>query len=161
MKGFAQWEKYLLFEDNAGLSDAIVSYLEVDGHKVVLFEPHFRGLRSGEDGPADLIILDVMLPDGDGFMLARRIRKISTTPILFLTPAPRNPTVSPGSSRADVVCVKPFSMRELVLRVRSINRQDHCCGSASADCRSYVDVGGQLGRVSYLGDGWRAPCRQP
>jgi DNA-binding response OmpR family regulator len=113
--------KVFVVEDNAGLSDAIVSYLEVDGHKVVLFDRLSGVYEAVKMAQPDLIVLDVMLPDGDGFMLARRIRKISTTPILFLTArSSESDRITGFEIGADDYVVKPFSMRELVLRVRSI-----------------------------------------
>src|SRR3989339_827699 len=113
--------KIFVVEDNAGLSDAIVSYLEVDGHKVVLFDRISGVYEAVKMAQPDLIVLDVMLPDGDGFMLARRIRKITTTPILFLTArSSESDRITGFEIGADDYVVKPFSMRELVLRVRSI-----------------------------------------
>ncbi len=113
--------KVFVIEDNAGLSDAIVSYLEVDGHTVVLFDKISGVYEAVKMGQPDLIVLDVMLPDGDGFMLARRIRKVSSTPILFLTArSSESDRITGFEIGADDYVVKPFSMRELVLRVRSI-----------------------------------------
>ena len=113
--------KVFVVEDNAGLSDAIVSYLEVDGHKVVLFDRISGVYEAVKMAQPDLMVLDVMLPDGDGFMLARRIRKISSTPILFLTArSSESDRITGFEIGADDYVVKPFSMRELVLRVRSI-----------------------------------------
>ncbi len=113
--------KVFVVEDNAGLSDAIVSYLEVDGHSVVLFDRISGVYEAVKMGQPDLIVLDVMLPDGDGFMLARRIRKVSNTPILFLTArSSESDRITGFEIGADDYVVKPFSMRELVLRVRSI-----------------------------------------
>lgn len=69
----------------------------------------------------DLIILDVMLPDGDGFHLARKIKQQHDIPILFLTArTSESDRITGFEIGADDYVVKPFSMRELVLRVRSI-----------------------------------------
>ena len=113
--------KVFVVEDNAGLSEAIVSYLQVDGHTVVLFERVTGVLEAVRMGKPDLVILDVMLPDGDGFLLARRIKKESGTPILFLTArSSESDRITGFEIGADDYVVKPFSMRELVLRVRML-----------------------------------------
>jgi DNA-binding response OmpR family regulator len=113
--------RIFVVEDNAGLSDAIVSYLEVDGHHVVLFDRISGVLESARMAVPDLIILDVMLPDGDGFHLARKIKQQHDIPILFLTArTSESDRITGFEIGADDYVVKPFSMRELVLRVRSI-----------------------------------------
>lgn len=113
--------KIFVVEDNTALSEAIVSYLEVDGHTVTLFERISGVLEAVRLGAPDLIILDVMLPDGDGFRLGRQIKKESDTPILFLTArSSESDRITGFELGAEDYVVKPFSMRELVLRVRSI-----------------------------------------
>ncbi|WP_422481048.1 response regulator transcription factor [Pleomorphochaeta sp. DL1XJH-081] len=113
--------KIFVVEDNAGLLDAIGSYLEVEGHKVVSFDRIAGVYEAAKMGFPDLMILDVMLPDGDGFHLARRIKKDNDIPILFLTArTSESDRITGFEIGADDYVVKPFSMRELVLRVRSI-----------------------------------------
>lgn len=113
--------KIFVVEDNQGLSDAIISYLEVDGHTPILFERALGLQEAIQVGTPDLILLDVMLPDGDGFQLARRIRKNSAIPIIFLTArTSESDRITGFELGADDYIVKPFSMRELVLRVRSV-----------------------------------------
>jgi DNA-binding response OmpR family regulator len=113
--------KIFVVEDNAGLSDAIVSYLEVDGHRVVLFDRISGVLEAVRMAVPDLLVLDVMLPDGDGFHLARKIKQDQDIPILFLTArSSESDRITGFEIGADDYVVKPFSMRELVLRVRSI-----------------------------------------
>jgi two-component system phosphate regulon response regulator PhoB len=70
----------------------------------------------------DLIVLDVMLPDGDGFLLARRIRAAGhRMPILFLTArASESDRITGFEVGADDYVVKPFSPKELVLRIKAI-----------------------------------------
>mgnify|MGYP001056834464 CR=1 FL=1 len=113
--------KIFVVEDNSGMLEAIVSYLEVEGHTVVPFDRISGVYDAARMGNPDLIVLDVMLPDGDGFHLARRIRKEHDTPILFLTARnSESDRITGFEIGADDYVVKPFSMRELVLRVRSI-----------------------------------------
>ena len=113
--------KIFVVEDNSSLSEAIVSYLEVEGHSVVLFERMTGVLDAVRMVQPSLIILDVMLPDGDGFLLARKIKKESDVPVLFLTArASESYRITGFEFGADDYVVKPFSMRELILRVRKI-----------------------------------------
>lgn len=113
--------RIFVVEDNAGLNEAVVSYLEVDGHHVVSFDRLGGVFDAVRMAVPDLIILDVMLPDGDGFHLARKIRQQHDIPILFLTArSSESDRVTGFEIGADDYVVKPFSMRELVLRVRSI-----------------------------------------
>lgn len=113
--------KIFVVEDNAGLLDAIGSYLEVEGHKVVSFDRIAGVYEAAKMGLPNLIILDVMLPDGDGFHLARKIKREHDIPILFLTArTSESDRITGFEIGADDYVVKPFSMRELVLRVRSI-----------------------------------------
>lgn len=110
-----------MVEDNAGLLEAVVSYLEVDGHTVVSFERLSGVLEATRMAVPDLIILDVMLPDGDGFHLARKIKREQDIPILFLTArSSESDRITGFEIGADDYVVKPFSMRELVLRVRTL-----------------------------------------
>lgn len=113
--------KIFVVEDNAGLLEAVVSYLEVDGHTVVSFERLSGVLEATRMAVPDLIILDVMLPDGDGFHLARKIKREQDIPILFLTArSSESDRITGFEIGADDYVVKPFSMRELVLRVRTL-----------------------------------------
>lgn len=113
--------KVFVVEDNAGLLDAVVSYLEVEGHTVVPFDRISGVFEAAHMGVPDLIILDVMLPDGDGFHLARKIKREQDIPILFLTArSSESDRITGFEIGADDYVVKPFSMRELVLRVRSL-----------------------------------------
>lgn len=113
--------KIFVVEDNAGLLEAVVSYLEVDGHTVVSFERLSGVLEATRMAVPDLIILDVMLPDGEGFHLARKIKREQDIPILFLTArSSESDRITGFEIGADDYVVKPFSMRELVLRVRTL-----------------------------------------
>ena len=113
--------KIFVVEDNVGLADAVASYLEIEGHTVVRFE-RLSGLAEAiRISNPDLLVLDVMLPDGDGFIFARKLRKESKVPILFLTArSSESDRITGFEIGADDYVVKPFSMRELVLRIRSI-----------------------------------------
>jgi len=83
--GVPAMARIFVVEDNESLREAVCSYLRLNDHEIVEF-PRIGGvLEAIETKPPDLIVLDVMLPDGDGFLLARKIRKDHAVPIIFLT----------------------------------------------------------------------------
>ncbi|MDC7246609.1 MAG: response regulator transcription factor [Sphaerochaetaceae bacterium] len=113
--------KIFVVEDNAGLSEAIISYLSIEGHNPILFDRVNGVVEAAAMAQPDLIILDVMLPDGNGFNIARKIKEEADIPIMFLTArSSESDRITGFELGADDYVVKPFSMRELVLRVRSL-----------------------------------------
>ena len=113
--------RLFVVEDNESLAEALKGYLEIEGHEVTHFD-RLQGVQQAlQMNTPDLLILDVMLPDGDGFLFARRLKKNSTVPMLFLTArSSESDRITGLELGADDYVVKPFSMREFVLRVRSI-----------------------------------------
>lgn len=118
--------RIFVVEDNDGLRETIASYLRLDDHSVTCF-----GKLAGLDEAIrmqkpDLIILDVMLPDGDGFHFARRLRSGDHTPIVFLTArTSESDRITGFEVGGDDYVVKPFSNKELMLRVRALLRRVH------------------------------------
>jgi DNA-binding response OmpR family regulator len=114
----------VVVEDNEQIREAVSSYLRLDGHDVREFGRVAGVLEAVKMKNPDLLILDVMLPDGDGFRLAKRIRERSAVPILFLTArASESDRITGFEIGGDDYVVKPFSPKELALRVRSILRR--------------------------------------
>ncbi|NLM00988.1 MAG: response regulator transcription factor [Treponema sp.] len=112
-------------EDNDAIRELIVTYLELEGYKIHSFNKVQGVLDAFAFKQPDLIILDVMLPDGNGFSLAKTIvQKYPETPFLFLTARESESDRITGLELgADDYIVKPFSPRELVLRVNTILRR--------------------------------------
>jgi DNA-binding response OmpR family regulator len=131
----------VLVEDNDSIREAVASYLRLEEMEVLEFG-RLRGvLEAVRMRNPDLIILDVLLPDGDGFELARRIRSSFDIPILFLTArTAESDRITGFEVGGDDYVVKPFSPRELTLRVRSILR------------RTVPRPGGESGRWELDGD---------
>ena len=117
-------ERVLLIEDDSRLSDMVGEYLGKAGFQVVHAESGARGLALHGREPSDVVILDLMLPDGDGLDICRQIRARSDTPILMLTargdPMDRVVGLEMG---ADDYLPKPFEPRELLARLRAILRR--------------------------------------
>jgi DNA-binding response OmpR family regulator len=136
--------RIFVVEDNEALREAVCSYLRLNDHEIVEF-PRIGGvLEAVETKPPDLIVLDVMLPDGDGFLLARRIRKSQEVPIIFLTAkATESDRITGFELGADDYVVKPFSPKELSLRVEAVLRRSGSGGAKPAAPMSWV-LGKQL-----------------
>ena len=116
--------KILIVEDNENLREAVTGYLRIDGHEVIEFA-RLRGLHEAmtQERP-DLLILDVMLPDGDGFLTAKNLRENFDTPIIFMTAkSAESDRITGFEVGGDDYIVKPFSPRELTLRVKAILRR--------------------------------------
>jgi DNA-binding response OmpR family regulator len=116
--------RIFLVEGNGSIREAVSGYLRLDEHEVVEFGGVARVDESIERTPPDLVLLDVMLPDGNGFALAKRIRAVSLVPLVFLTAKEAESDRITGLDLcADDYVVKPFSPKELVLRVRALLRR--------------------------------------
>jgi two-component system phosphate regulon response regulator PhoB len=114
----------IIVEDNEAIREAVCSYLRLDGQVVREFGRVQGVLEAVKIRNPDLVILDVMLPDGDGFQLAKRIRGRSRVPILFLTArTSESDRITGFEVGGDDYVVKPFSPKELALRVQSILRR--------------------------------------
>ena len=117
-------ETILIIDDDQKLTHLLEKYLADFGFKVITASHPAQGLQKIEDIPPDLIILDVMLPDTNGFELCKIIRKTSQVPIIMLTArgdvADRVVGLELG---ADDYLAKPFEPRELVARIQSVLRR--------------------------------------
>ncbi len=112
----------LLVEDDMNLGFVIQDSLKMSGYKVVLATDGKQGLVKFNEGNFDLCILDVMLPQKDGFALAEDIRKVNAAvPIVFLTAKSMTEDRIRGfKAGADDYLTKPFSTEELLLRLEAI-----------------------------------------
>ena len=131
--------RFLLVEDNADLAQSVQTRLSMDGHGV-----DWAGtLESAADhlGSAsyDLILLDIMLPDGDGrdFLAAHRRAKRDTPVIIMTARSAVSDRVALLDSGADDYVTKPFDFAELEARVRAVLRRR---SGAAQTTRSYGDL---------------------
>ncbi len=113
-------EIILIVEDEPALRDALAYNLKKDGFTVEAVGDGRAALESARTLKPDLIILDIMLPELDGFEVARILRKEMSTPILMLTARDDEIDRVVGLEvGADDYLTKPFSMRELMARVKA------------------------------------------
>ncbi|MFP4508894.1 MAG: response regulator transcription factor [Spirochaetota bacterium] len=139
-----------IVEDNELIRDAVSQYFQIDGTDVVEF-PQARGVLDAiETQNPDLLILDVMLPDENGFVLAKKIRRGSDVPIIFLTAREsESDRITGFEIGADDYVVKPFSAKELVLRANALLKR---VSAASADAIDQDVMRWQLGESELLLD---------
>lgn len=122
----------LIIDDDPGLRTLLAEYLGGRGFSVAGAENAARGLSEHARLSPDLVVLDIGLPDDDGFSVCRQIRARSATPIIMLTargePTDRIVGLELG---ADDYLSKPFEPRELLARVHAVLRRTH--GDATPD----------------------------
>tara|TARA_A100001037_G_scaffold37369_1_gene28910 strand:+ start:510 stop:1196 length:687 start_codon:yes stop_codon:yes gene_type:complete len=140
-------QETLLIEDDTRLAEMICGYLSESGYAVTLSGTVAEGLAQHAKQGFDAIILDIMLPDGDGLEVCRSLRATDTVPILMLTakgdPMDRVVGLELG---ADDYLPKPFDPREFLARLRAILRCGRAddradilrFGALEIDCRALV-----------------------
>ena len=123
----------LVVEDEPNLLTALKYTLEQAGYDALTATDGESGLRLTRTRGPDLVILDVMLPNIDGFEVCRMIRRESDVPILILTARGEEVDRVVGLELgADHYVTKPFSMRELMARIRNMLRRSVAPSSGSA-----------------------------
>ncbi|WP_220813738.1 two-component system response regulator CreB [Pseudomonas paralcaligenes] len=111
----------LIVEDEAAIADTLVFALQGEGFTTTWLNLAEAALAFQQQTPADLLILDVGLPDISGFEACRRLRRFSEVPVIFLTARDAEIDRVVGLEiGADDYVVKPFSPREVAARVRAI-----------------------------------------
>jgi DNA-binding response OmpR family regulator len=117
-------KKILVVEDDAPIREALTYNLGREGYEVHAVGDGVAALKAARSAPPDLVVLDLMLPELDGFDVTRTLRKESNVPILMLTARDDEIDRVLGLELgADDYLTKPFSMRELLARVKAMLRR--------------------------------------
>ena len=117
-------DRILIIDDDARLAEMLSSYLSTRGFAVEVRGNGSSGLRALEEGGFDALVLDVMLPDTDGFEICRRVRSRSDLPIVMLTArGDATDRVVGLELGADDYLPKPFDPRELLARLGAVLRR--------------------------------------
>lgn len=121
--------RILVIDDDKAINELIKVNLELSGYTVIQAYDGITGFAMCKQELPSLVILDVMMPEVDGFTVAQRIRKNETTtsiPILMLTALSQiNNKVNGFNIGVDDYLVKPFEMEELQVRVRALLKRTH------------------------------------
>lgn len=111
-------------DDERNIRDLIKSFLESDGYEVSSFETGDELKAAFDEKPADLVILDIMMPGTDGLTLCRQMREESSVPIIILTAKDSEYDYVQGITiGSDDYLTKPFRPTTLLMRVRSLLRR--------------------------------------
>jgi DNA-binding response OmpR family regulator len=114
----------LVVEDEDSIAALVRSYLERDGFRIIHARSGREALEELERNPVRVVVLDIGLPDIDGFDVCSRIREHSRVPVVMLTARDEEPDrVSGLELGADDYVTKPFSPRELLARVKAVLRR--------------------------------------
>lgn len=120
----AHMDRVLVVDDEPMVREVVTEYLEREGFVVETAQDGVAALEAIRTRQPDLLVLDVMLPEKDGFAVLHEVRKDSTIPVILLTARGEEPDRVVGLELgADDYVVKPFSPRELTARVRSVLRR--------------------------------------
>ena len=134
-------ETILVVDDEAHIRDLVRLYLEKEGYQVQVAVNGAAALAQVRQSPPALVVLDLMMPEMDGWEVCRHLRAASNLPILMLTARDDDIDKIVGLEMgADDYLTKPFNPRELVARVRAILR------------RSISPSGVVQGKIRQLGD---------
>lgn len=133
--------KLLIVDDEERIRKLIAKYAVFEGYEVAEAENGMQAVEMARSDPGDLVILDIMMPELDGFSAAREIRKHSDAPIIFLSARGEEYDRIHGFELGvDDYVVKPFSPRELMMRVGAVLRRSRA--SQPENVHEQVQLGG-------------------
>ena len=116
--------KLLIIDDDKGLTELLSDYLSQQGFDVRVANNPLEGIELINKVPHDLLLLDVMMPEIDGFEALKRIRTFSSIPVIMLTAKGDDFDKILGLELgADDYLPKPFNQRELVARIKALIRR--------------------------------------
>ncbi len=135
--------KLLIVDDEAGIRQLITKYAVYEGYEVDQAENGMQAVDKVQGGNYDLVILDIMMPELDGFSAAREMRKHSDVPIILLSARGEEYDKIHGFEIGiDDYVVKPFSPKELMMRVGAVLRRAQA--SAGGDEHERVVIDGMV-----------------
>ncbi len=119
-----QKEKILIVDDDKNICDLLRMYLEKEGYVVVMEHNGVDAVNTFNTESPDLVLLDIMLPQLDGWQVCREIRKTSEKPIIMLTAKDETFDKVLGLELgADDYVTKPFDTKEIVARIKAVLRR--------------------------------------
>jgi two-component system catabolic regulation response regulator CreB len=150
-QGVAMKLRILIVEDEPSIIDNIQYALETDGFETICYSSGIKALEFLNKEEVDLIVLDIGLPDINGFELCKDIRKKTNTPVIFLTARTDEVDRVVGLEiGADDYVTKPFSPRELTARIKAVLRRTGTAREKPPSDRVF-QVDESRRRITYLG----------
>ncbi len=141
--------KILIVDDEEMIRRLIAKYALYEGHEVVEAADGMTAVKLCRDGEFDIIIIDIMMPELDGFSACREIRKFSSIPIIMLSARGEEyDKINGFELGVDDYVVKPFSPKELMLRIDAVMKR--ASGRLSSASRMQNEI------VEFAGGGLRA-----
>jgi len=133
--------RILLVEDEENIRETVKLNLELEGYEVVTTDDGKQALKHTREQHFDLLILDVMLPEVDGFQICEQVRLTNReVPIIFLTAKDTAQDRITGLRKgADDYLTKPFNLEELLLRVEKLIQRTSKAPEVSPDVYSFGD----------------------
>ena len=145
--------RILIVDDEPAIVDAIQYALETEGFETICLFSGMPVLSALAEHPADLVVLDIGLPDINGLELCREIRRTSAVPIIFLTArADEVDRVVGLELGADDYITKPFSPREVSARVKAVLRRTGIGSSSPPPREAAFSVNESKRRIEYHGE---------
>ena len=137
--------KILVLDDEREIAEVIALYLKNDGYEVIMAHTGREALEKIQQDPPDLALLDVMLPDIDGFRVLQKIREKYRFPVIMLTAKTEYTDKITGLTLgADDYIAKPFNPLELVARVKAQLRRYTKYNDAAKQQGNVIDFAGLL-----------------
>lgn len=119
----------LLVEDDKSIVDNLKEFLKQEGFQVSVATSQSKALEMVGRSAFDLLLLDISLPDGNGYAVCTAVKSCSDTPVIFLTASGDEFSVVTGFDLgADDYVAKPFRPRELISRIKNVLRRYHRLG---------------------------------
>ncbi|MCB2340131.1 response regulator transcription factor [Clostridium estertheticum] len=135
--------KILLIDDEESILNLVRMNLVLEGFEVITSSTGNNGIKAFQDENPDLVLLDLMLPDLDGYEVMKKIQQINREiPIILLTAKGQlNDKLLGLQLGADDYITKPFDSREIILRIRAISRRINQSKSHNENCENEIEKG--------------------
>ncbi|HXE58989.1 MAG TPA: response regulator transcription factor [Gemmatimonadales bacterium] len=143
-------KRILIVEDNERLADGLRNNLEYEGYAVLHAPDAARGLALAREARPDLVILDLLLPDGDGYRVLRALREAGiVTPVLILTALGEELEKVRGFRLgADDYVTKPFGLMELLARIEALLRRTAPAAASARGAEAAAEAAIRFGDVT-------------
>lgn len=143
-------KKILVVEDDLQIQELIKEFLKAQNYLVDTADDGVLGYEKVKNNEYDLIIMDVMMPNMDGYSLCKMIRAISKTPIIFLTALSEEQDEIKGFElECDDFITKPFSFNILIKRVNAVLRRSETLSSDNEESNELIFETLKLDKDSY------------